>query len=82
MSTTIVKFRENPSDASKQKRSPGDNKKELQEVIDLVRSAKNKLGNMTLYMGVAIFDTGLLDDALEALDDAIDIMEDTLDDIK
>ena len=54
----------------------------MQEVIDIVRSAKNKLGKISLHMEAEFPDAGALGEALEALDDAIDIMEDTLDDIE
>lgn len=66
---------------TKQKKSPVDYKKELQEVIDIVRSAKNNLGKITLHMEAEFPDAGALCEALEALDDAIDIMEDILDEI-
>lgn len=82
MSAEIIKFGENPSQASKKKKAPADYQKELQEVIDIVRSAKNKLGKITLHMEAAFPDAGALGEALEALDDAIDIMEDTLDEIE
>ena len=82
MSAEIIKFGENPSEASKQKKTPVDYKKELQEVIDIVRSAKNHLGKITLHMEAEFPDAGALGEALEALDDAIDIMEDTLDNIE
>ncbi|SDL37614.1 hypothetical protein SAMN04487833_1188 [Sarcina sp. DSM 11001] len=82
MSAEIIKFGEKPSEASKHKKSPADYQKELQEVIDIVRSAKNKLGKITLHMEAEFPDAGALGEALEALDDAIDIMEDTLDDIE
>ena len=82
MSAEIIKFGEKPSEASKQKKSPADYQKELQEVIDIVRSAKNKLGRISLHMEGAIPEAGGLGEALEALDDAIDIMEDTLDEIE
>ena len=85
MSATIINFGENPSDASKhskQKKSSADYRKELQEVIDLVRSAKNNLGQLTLHLEAEFPDADALDGALEALDDAIDIMEDTLDDFE
>ena len=52
----------------------------MQEVIDIVRSAKNKLGKISLHME-EFSDAGALGEALEALDDAIDIMEDILDEI-
>ncbi|SDL87458.1 hypothetical protein SAMN04487833_1369 [Sarcina sp. DSM 11001] len=82
MSAEIIKFGEKPSDSSKQKKKPADYKKDLQEVIDIVRSAKNKLGKITLHMEAEFPDTGALGEALEALDDAIDVMENTLDDIE
>ena len=82
MSAEIIKFGENPSKASKQKKSPADYQKELQEVIDTVRSAKNNLGKISLHMETEFPDAGTLGEALEALDDAIDIMEDTLDEIE
>ena len=82
MSAEIIKFGEIPSEASIQKKSPVDYKKELHEVIDIVRSAKNNLGKITLHMEAEFPDAGALGEALEALDDAIDIMEDTLDDIE
>ena len=82
MSAEIIKFGENPSEASKQKKSPADYQKDLQEVIDIVRSAKNNLGKITLHMETEFPDAGALGEALEALDDAIDIMEDTLDNIE
>ena len=53
----------------------------MQEVIDIVRSAKNKLGKISLHMEAGFPDAGALCEALEALDDAIDIMEDILDEI-
>lgn len=82
MSASIIKFGENPSDFSKQKKSPVDYKKELQELIDTVKSSKNNLGKITLYMEAEFPDAGALGEALEALDDAIDIMEDTQDEIE
>ena len=82
MSAETIKFGVTPSEASKHKKTPADYQKELQEVIDTVRSAKNKLGKIALQMEAAFPDAGALDEALEALDDAIDIMEDTLDEIE
>ena len=82
MSAEIIKFGEIPSEASKQKKSPVDYKKELQEVIDIVRSAKNNLGKMTFHREGGFPEAGARGEALEALDDAIDIMEDTLDEIE
>lgn len=70
------------SEAFKQKKPTANYKKELQEVIDTVRSAKNNLGKISLHMEAEFPDAGALDEALEALDDAIDIMEDAFDDIE
>ena len=82
MSAEIIKFGAIPSEASKQQKSPADYQKNLQEVIDTVRSAKNNLGKITFHMEAEFPDAGALGEALEALDDAIDIMEDTLDEIE
>ncbi len=82
MSAEIIKFGEKPPEASNQKKTPVDYQKELQEVIDTVRSAKNNLGRITLHLETKIPDAGALGEALEALDDAIDIMEDTIDEIE
>lgn len=82
MSAEIIKFGEKLFEASKQKKSPADYKKELQEVIDTVRSAKNFLGKISFHMEAEFPEAGAFGEALELLDDAIDIMEDTLDDIE
>ena len=60
------------------KRKQMDYKKELQEIIGQVASAKNRLAEVTEVMDFDDKEIGSLDEALDALDDAIDIMTDTL----
>ena len=60
------------------KRKKMDYKKELQEIIDQVESAKNRLAEVTEAMDFDDREADALDDALDALDDAIDIMTDSL----
>ena len=60
------------------KRKQMDYKKELQEIIDQVESAKNRLAEVTEAMDFDDKEVGSLDEALDALDDAIDIMTDSL----
>ena len=55
-----------------------DYKKELQEIIGLVESAKNSLAEVTEAMDLDDREVGSLDEALDALDDAIDIITDAL----
>ncbi len=55
-----------------------DYKKELQEIIKLVKSAKNGLAELTEEMDSDNRDVGSLDEALDALDDAIDIITDSM----
>ena len=55
-----------------------DYKKELQEIIDQIGSAKNRLADVTEAMDLEGREADPLDEALDALDDAIDIMEDLL----
>ena len=55
-----------------------DYKKELQEIIDQIGSAKNCLADVTEAMDLEGREVDSLDEALDALDDAIDIMEDLL----
>ena len=63
------------SDKSRKKM---DYKKELQEIIDQVESAKNRLAEVTEDMDFDDREIDSLDEALDALDDAIDIMTDSL----
>ena len=60
------------------KRKQMDYKKALQEIIDQVESAKNRLAEVTEVMDFDDKEVGSLDEALDALDDAIDIMTDSL----
>ena len=60
------------------KRKQMDYKKELQEIIDQVESAKNRLSEVTEAMDFDDREVDSLDEALDALDDAIDIMTDAL----
>ena len=55
-----------------------DYKKELQEIISLVESAKNRLAEVTEAMDFGDREVDSLDEALDAMDDAIDIMTDAL----
>ena len=60
------------------KKKQMDYKKELQEIIDQVESAKNRLAEVAEAMDFDDREVDSLDEALDALDDAIDIMTDTL----
>ena len=60
------------------KRKQMDYKKELQEIIGQVESAKNHLAEVTEAMDFDDKEVDSLDEALDALDDAIDIMTDAL----
>ena len=60
------------------KREPMDYKKELQEIIDQVEFAKNRLAEVTEALDFDDREVDSLDEALDALDDAIDIMTDAL----
>ena len=55
-----------------------DYKKELQEIIIQVESAKNRLAEVTETMDFYDRKADVLDEALDAMDDAIDIMKDSL----
>ena len=60
------------------KRKKMDYKNELQEIINQVESAKNRLAEVTEVMDFDDKEVDSLDEALDALDDAIDIMTDSL----
>ena len=60
------------------KREKMDYKKELQEIIGQVESAKNRLAELTEAMDFDDKEVDSLDEALDALDDAVDIMTDAL----
>ena len=53
-------------------------KRVLQETIDQVESAKNRLAEVTEAMDLDDREVNSLDEALDALEDAIDIMTDSL----
>ena len=61
-----------------EKREKMDYKKELQEIIGQVESAKNRLAEVTEAMDFDDKEVDSLDEALDALEDAIDIMTDAL----
>ena len=60
------------------KRKKMNYKKELQEIIVQVESAKNRLAEVTEAMDFEDKEVEALDEALDALDDAIDIMTGSL----
>ena len=60
------------------KRKQMDYKKELQEIIDQVESAKNRLAEVTEAMDLDDREVDSLDEALDALDDTIDSITDSL----
>ena len=60
------------------KREKMDYKKELQDIIGQVESAKNRLAEVTEAMEFDDKEVDSLNEALDALDDAIDIMTDAL----
>ena len=60
------------------KREKMDYKKELQEIIGQVESAKNRLAEVTEAMDFDDKEVDSLDEALDALNDAVDIMTDAL----
>ena len=60
------------------KREKMDYKKELQEIIGQVESAKKRLAEVTEAMDFDDKEVDSLDEALDALDDAVDIMTDAL----
>ena len=59
-----------------------DYKKELQEIIGQVKSAKHHLAELTVALDLDDREVDSLDEALDALDDAIDIMTDSLEEEK
>lgn len=63
---------------SDKKRKKMDYRKELQEIINQVESAKNHLAEVTEAMDFDDREVEALYEALDALDDAIDIITDSL----
>ena len=78
MIQTVIGINSAMMQTSDKKRKKMDYKKELQEVIDQVESAKNRLAEVVEGMAFDDKEVDSLDEALEALDDAIDIMTDSL----
>ena len=78
MAQTVIKIDSALTRTSDKRRKKMDYKNELQEIIDQVESAKNRLAELTEAMGYENGETDCLDEALDALDDAIDIMTDSL----
>lgn len=65
------------------KRSSGrarkkDYRKELQQIVSQIDSAKNHLAELCVEMDEDDLEIAEVDEALDALDDAIDILEDAL----
>ena len=58
-----------------------DYKKELQEIIAQVKTAKNRLSELAESMDSDNREVDSLDEALDALDDAIDIMIDSMEEV-
>ena len=48
----------------------------MEEILDLVEEAKNRLGRLGMEMDEGDLDTASIDEAMDALDDVIDILED------
>ena len=93
MVKTVIGINSAMMRTSNKKRKKMDYKKELQEIIDQVESAKNRLAEVTEAMDFDDREVDSLDEALDALDkvnsdevgregglgrDAIDIMTDVL----
>ena len=78
MVQTVIRINSAMMRMPDKKRKQMDYKKELQEIIDQVESAKNRLAEVTEVMDFDDKEVGSLDEALDALDDAIDIMTDSL----
>ena len=79
MIQTVIGINSAMMRTSDKKRKKMDYKKELQEIIDQVESAKNRLAEVAEAMDLDDREVDSLDEALDALDDAIDIMTDSLD---
>ena len=78
MVKTVIMINSGMRHMPDKKRKKMDYKKELQEIIDQVESAKNRLAEVTEAMDFDDRDVDSLGEALDALDDAIDIMTDSL----
>ena len=78
MVQTVIGINSAMMRTSNKKRKKMDYKKELQEIIDQVESAKNRLAEVAEAMDFDDREVDSLDEALDALDDAIDIITDSL----
>ena len=79
MAQTVIGFNSARMRKGEKKQMKMDYKKELQEIVNLVKSAKYRLAEVTEAMDSDDRDVDSLDEALVALDDAIDIITDSLD---
>ena len=73
MVQTVIGINSAMMRTSDKKRKKMDYKKELQEIIDQVESAKNRLAEVTEAMDFDDREVDSLDEALDALDDAMRI---------
>ncbi len=55
-----------------------DSKKEMEEIIGMIKMIKNRMGSLSVAMEEADQDTESVDEAMVSLDDAIDILTDEL----
>ena len=78
MVKTVIGINSAMMRTSDKKRKKMDYRKELQEIINQVESAKNHLAKVTEAMDFEDREVESLDEALDALDDAIDIITDSL----
>ena len=78
MVQTVIGINSAMMRTQEKKRPKMDYKKELQEIINQVESAKRRLAEVTEAMDFDDLEVDALDEALDALDDAIDIITDSL----
>ena len=78
MVQTVIGINSAMARTSDKKEKKMDYKKKLQEIIDQVENAKNRLAKLAEAMDFRDMEVDSLDEALDALDDAIDIMTDSL----
>ena len=78
MIQTVIGINSAMMRTSDKKRKKTDYRKELQEIVNQVESAKNHLAEVTEAIDFEDREVESLDEALDALDDAIDIITDSL----
>ena len=78
MVQTVIGIKSAGMRKGERKQPEMDYKKELQEILNQVESAKYRLAEVTEAMDFDDRDVDSLDEALDALDDAIDIIMDSL----